>query len=36
MRDLVQEHVAYRIWPLVANWEMPKEAIINPHEGGLV
>jgi hypothetical protein len=33
-RDL--EHVAYRIWPLVANWEMPKESISNPHEGGLV
>jgi hypothetical protein len=31
-RDLVQEHVAYRIWPLVANWEMPKETISNPHE----
>jgi hypothetical protein len=35
-RDLVQEHVAYRIWPLVVNWEMPKETISNPHEGGLV
>jgi hypothetical protein len=35
-RDLVQEHVAYKIWPLVANWEMPKETISNPHEGGLV
>jgi hypothetical protein len=35
-RDLIQEHVAYRIWPLVANWEMPKETINNPHEGGLV
>jgi hypothetical protein len=35
-RDLVQEHVAYRIWPLVVNWEMPKEAISNPHEVGLV
>ena len=35
-RDLVQEHVAYRIWPLVANWEMPKETINNPHEGGLI
>jgi hypothetical protein len=35
-RDLVQEHVVYRIWPLVANWEMPKETISNPHEGGLV
>jgi hypothetical protein len=35
-RDLVQEHVAYRIWPLVDNWEMPKETIHNPNEGGLV
>jgi hypothetical protein len=35
-RDLVQEHVAYMIWPLVANWEMPKETINNPHKGGLV
>jgi hypothetical protein len=29
-RDLVQEHVAYRIWPFVVNWEMPKETISNP------
>jgi hypothetical protein len=35
-RELVQEHVAYRIWPLVANWEMPKETISNPLEGGLI
>jgi hypothetical protein len=35
-RDLVQEHVAYRIWPLIDNWEMPKETITNPSEGGLV
>jgi hypothetical protein len=35
-RDLVQEHVAYKIWPLVSNWEMPKETINNPHKGGLV
>jgi hypothetical protein len=35
-RDLVQEHVAFRIWPLVVNWEMPKETISNPNEGGLV
>jgi hypothetical protein len=35
-RDLVQEHVAYKIWPLLANWEMPKETISNPNEGGLV
>jgi hypothetical protein len=35
-RDLVQEHVAYRIWPLIDIWEMPKETITNPSEGGLV
>jgi hypothetical protein len=35
-RDLVQEHIAYRIWPLIDSWEMPKETITNPSEGGLV
>jgi hypothetical protein len=35
-RDLVQEHVAYRIWPLVDNCEMSKETISNPNKGGLV
>jgi hypothetical protein len=35
-RDLVQEHVAYRIWPLIDSWEMSKETITNPSEGGLV
>jgi hypothetical protein len=35
-KDLVQEHVAYRIWPLIDSWEMPKETITNPSEGGLV
>jgi hypothetical protein len=35
-RYLVQEHVAYRIWPLIDSWEMPKETITNPSEGGLV
>jgi hypothetical protein len=35
-RDLVQEHVAYRIWPLIDSWEMPKETITNPSEAGLV
>jgi hypothetical protein len=35
-RNLVQEHVAYRIWPLIDNWEMPKETITNPSEGGLI
>jgi hypothetical protein len=28
--------VAYRIWPLIDSWEMPKETISNPSEGGLV
>jgi hypothetical protein len=28
--------VAYRIWPLIDNWEMPKETISNPSEDGLV
>jgi hypothetical protein len=28
--------VAYRIWPSIDNWEMPKETISNPNEGGLV
>jgi hypothetical protein len=35
-RDLVQEHVAYRIWPFIDSWEMLKETITNPSEGGLV
>jgi hypothetical protein len=25
-RDLVQEHIAYRVWSLVNEWEMSKEA----------
>jgi hypothetical protein len=35
-RDLVQEHVAYRIWPLLESWEMPKETISKTNEGDLV
>jgi hypothetical protein len=35
-RDLLQEHIAYKIWPLIDSWEMPKESITNPSEGGLV
>jgi hypothetical protein len=35
-RDLVQEHVAFRVWPLVEGWEMPKETITDSNEGGLV
>src|SRR5688572_3523368 len=35
-RDLVQEHIAFRIWPLAEKWEMPKETIKESDEGGLV
>jgi hypothetical protein len=35
-RDLVQEHIAFRIWPLVEKWEMPEETIKETDEGGLV
>jgi hypothetical protein len=35
-RDLVQEHIAFRVWPLVKKWEMPKETIKETDEGGLV
>jgi hypothetical protein len=34
-RDLIQEHIAFRVWPLVENWEMPKETITNSSEGDL-
>jgi hypothetical protein len=35
-RDLVQEHIAFRVWPLAKKWEMPKETVREPDEGGLV
>jgi hypothetical protein len=35
-RDLVQEHIAFRVWPLVEKWEMPKETVKEPDEGRLV
>jgi hypothetical protein len=35
-RDLIQEHIAFRVWPLVEIWEMPKETITNSSEGELV
>jgi hypothetical protein len=35
-RDLVQEHIAYRVWPLVNEWEMPKEAAAGSSQVGLV
>jgi hypothetical protein len=34
--DLVQEHIAYKVWPLVNDWEMPKETTAGSNEGGLV
>jgi hypothetical protein len=35
-RDLVQKHIAYKVWPLVNNWEMSKETAASSSEGGLV
>jgi hypothetical protein len=35
-RDLMQEHIAFRVWPLVDDWEMPKESVKETDEGGLI
>jgi hypothetical protein len=35
-RDLIQEHIAFRVWPLVENWEIPKDTVAESSEGGLV
>jgi hypothetical protein len=35
-RDLIQEHIAFRVWPLVENWEMPKDTVTESSEGGLI
>jgi hypothetical protein len=35
-RDLIQEHIAFKVWPLVESWEMPKETITDSSEGGLI
>jgi hypothetical protein len=35
-RDLVQEHIAYRMWPLVNDWEMLKEAVAGSSQDDLV
>jgi hypothetical protein len=35
-RDLIQEHIAIRVWPLIDSWEMPKETTTDSSEGGLV
>jgi hypothetical protein len=33
---LIQEHIAFRVWPLVESWDMPKETTADSSEGGLV
>jgi hypothetical protein len=35
-RDLIQEHIAFRVWPLLESWDMPKETTTESSEGGLV
>jgi hypothetical protein len=35
-RDLVQEYIAFKVWPLVNYWEMPKETAAGSSKGGLV
>jgi hypothetical protein len=35
-RYLIQEHIAFRVWPLVENSEMPKDTVAESSEGGLV
>jgi hypothetical protein len=35
-RDLIQEHISFRVWLLVESWEMPKETTTDSSEGGLV
>jgi hypothetical protein len=36
IRDLIQEHIAYRVWPLASGWEMPKEAAAGSSQSGLI
>jgi hypothetical protein len=35
-RDLIQEHISFRVCPLVESWDMPKETTADSSEGGLV
>jgi hypothetical protein len=35
-RDLIQEHISFRVWPLVESWDMLKETTAESSEGGLV
>jgi hypothetical protein len=34
--DLIQEHIAFKVWPLANEWEMPMEATAGSSQGGLV
>jgi hypothetical protein len=35
-RDIIQEHIAYKVWPLMDSWEPSKETTAGSSEGGLV
>jgi hypothetical protein len=35
-RDLIQEHIAYRVCPLASGWEMSKEAAAGSSQSGLI
>jgi hypothetical protein len=35
-RDLVHEHIAYKVWSLANGWEMPKETAAGSSQNGLV
>jgi hypothetical protein len=34
-RDLIQEHISFRVCPLVESWDMPKETTAESREGGM-
>jgi hypothetical protein len=35
-RDLIQELISFRVWPLVETWDMPKETTAESNESRLV
>jgi hypothetical protein len=35
-RDLVQEHIAFKVWSLANEWEMTKETTTGSSQGGFV
>jgi hypothetical protein len=35
-RDLIHEHISFRVWPLVESWDMPKKTSAESSKGGLV